>query len=354
MAGPLSTYGFISAKLKAQISKIIPQERIDELVRARSLPEAVEMLKNTDFAPLAKAYTETGDLRMGETILHSREIELYTEIRKYVDDPVLSFITALSVRYEIDNLKHAVRLWFDRTVRGRDIAGKTGFLYHGRIVHDMDIDAIVGAADFDTLADSLAGTPYAAILRENGGRVSAQQTLFPVEIALDQYFFRNLLAALSLLGRRDREIAKRMIGVEIDMQNISWIIRFKNFYNLPVDEAMAFLIPYGYSTDRKAISAVYASGNVSDILSELLKRRYGRFQALLGKGIESQSRLTLMERILQQITMAEVGRLLAGYPFTIGVILAYFILKRNEIQTIMNILNAKYYNLPEERIRSAL
>jgi len=34
--------------------------------------------------------------------------------------------------------------------------------------------------------------------------------------------------------------------------------------------------------------------------------------------------------------------------------LSYFILKRNEINKVMTILNAKYYQLPEERIKSAI
>jgi len=52
--------------------------------------------------------------------------------------------------------------------------------------------------------------------------------------------------------------------------------------------------------------------------------------------------------------MAEADRSLAGYPFSIGIVLAYFTRQREELRTIMTILNAKNYSLPEERIRSAL
>jgi len=50
----------------------------------------------------------------------------------------------------------------------------------------------------------------------------------------------------------------------------------------------------------------------------------------------------------------EVKKMLAGYPFTIGIILAYFILKANEIRKIMTVLNAKFYNWPEERILAVI
>jgi V/A-type H+-transporting ATPase subunit C len=48
----------------------------------------------------------------------------------------------------------------------------------------------------------------------------------------------------------------------------------------------------------------------------------------------------------------EVRKILTGYPFTIGIILAYFILKSDEIRKIMTVLNAKFYEWPEERILS--
>jgi vacuolar-type H+-ATPase subunit C/Vma6 len=49
-----------------------------------------------------------------------------------------------------------------------------------------------------------------------------------------------------------------------------------------------------------------------------------------------------------------VRHLLAGYPFTIGILLAYFVLKSAEIRRIQTVLNAKFYNWPEERIMAAL
>jgi vacuolar-type H+-ATPase subunit C/Vma6 len=43
-----------------------------------------------------------------------------------------------------------------------------------------------------------------------------------------------------------------------------------------------------------------------------------------------------------------------GNPFSIGIILAYFILKKNELRKIMTILNAKVYMLQPEEIKSRL
>ena len=66
------------------------------------------------------------------------------------------------------------------------------------------------------------------------------------------------------------------------------------------------------------------------------------------------SKLILIERLLEEIMLYEVRRTLSGYPFTIGIVLSYFQLKRNEIKKVMTILNAKYYSLSEDRIKGVL
>ncbi|MBA7707070.1 V-type ATP synthase subunit C [subsurface metagenome] len=201
----------------------------------------------------------------------------------------------------------------------------------------------------------IKGTPYSAIVSETEAKFMATSSTFPVEIALDHYFYKQLLSETERLNSRDYEIAQRMIGVEIDMQNINWIIRFKSSYNLPLEDVLQYIIPRGYMIDRETAASAYASQNVADLLSTLIKKRYSALQTMLtAQGKESYARLVLIERILEQIMLYEVRHVLAGYPFTIGIMLAYFILKRNEIKKIMTILNAKYYRIAEERIKSVL
>ena len=68
----------------------------------------------------------------------------------------------------------------------------------------------------------------------------------------------------------------------------------------------------------------------------------------------SHAGLSIISNILDLILTNEVHHVLAGYPFTIGIILAYFILKGNEVKKIMTILNAKYYNLDTDKIKGII
>jgi vacuolar-type H+-ATPase subunit C/Vma6 len=127
---------------------------------------------------------------------------------------------------------------------------------------------------------------------------------------------------------------------------------------------MANLIPRGRAIDASTVARAMAKGAPAAAEArstsggflgiELLRGSYGSIGALLGSGGNAASRLAFLEGALRQISADEAGRSLAGYPFSIGIVLAYFTRAREELRTVMTILNAKNYAMPEERIRSAL
>jgi V/A-type H+-transporting ATPase subunit C len=356
LAGPVHKYGFINAKLRARLSKILPEDFITEMSRTHSLTEAVQLLRGTDFAVVESVYNQTGDIKMAELELARKEARLYLELESLVKDEVQAIVFALADRFEIENLKNALRLWFDARIRGRRIDSAVGYVIRDRIHRDLDLDAVVNAGSLEEVGRALAGTPYAGLVADRAAEVLQKQSLFLIEIALDHLFYRQLLAAVQDLERRDRAIAHRMIGAEIDLQNINWLVRFKGLYKLSPEEALAFAIPSGVNLSPEQVAEAYASDHPSAVLAGLVRKRYSGLSAMLTpqEYADSYSRLVMIERILEQILLAEVRHLLAGYPFTIGIILAYFVLKSAEIRRITTIINAKFYNWPDERIMAAL
>jgi V/A-type H+-transporting ATPase subunit C len=353
MPGALKKYGFINAKLRARIGKILSEDFFQRMARSSSLTEAAALLRDTDFAVVESTYNKTGDLKMGELALIKREIDLYLEIVRLLEGGVAGFVRALSIRYEIENLKHALRLWFDRSVRNRSIQDSVGYIYRGAIYHSFDADEIINADDVEGVTRALRETPYARILEDKEARFKLLKSLFPFEVALDHYYYRQLLSETEKLAPRDREIAKKIIGVEIDLMNVNWMIRFKNSFNLSPDEAVKYIIPQGQDIDAETVRTSYESP--VELLSSIINKRYTPMKPLLTTETpDLGSRLVLIERLLEEIMLYEVRRTLSGYPFTVGVVLAYFLLKRNEIKKVMTILNAKYYSLSEERIKSVL
>jgi len=355
VVAPLKKYAFINAKLRARLSKILTAENMEQLVKARSLIDTFSLLRNTPFETVETIYNKTGDIKMGEKELLKQEINLHIELEKHLKGELLDFVKSLVSRYEIYILKFALRLCFDRIVRKRDINVASGYLLRTKIHYNLHIDDIINADDFDTVASALKNTPYFKIIDNNKEQVISRQSIFPIEIELDQYFYSELIKMTDRLDTADCKIAKRMIGVEIDLQNINWLVRFKNFYNMSFDEAIKYSIPSGYNIDKELMSKAFSSKNISELFSGQIEKKYPEIKSIMtAQSSKSYSRLLLIEQMLEQIMMYEVRHILMGNPFTIGIMLSYFILKRNEIRKIMTILNAKIFNMDEDQINSLL
>lgn len=355
MAGPLSKYSFINAKLRARISKILPDEIFRQLAQAASVDAALALLRDTPFAHLEEVYNTSGDLRLAELELLKSEIELYRNIRQHLHKSSQRLVDALLLRFEIDNVKNAIRIHFDRKVRGRVDESAAHYILYEPIYRPIPMDLIVNAQSFDEIAGVCHGTPYRAIVEKYGPVVESEGSLFRMEVAFDQLYYSRLIAAIKGLQRDDREIAIRLIGVEIDLLNISWIIRFRRFYDLPFEAVEAALIPGGFHLNRSAIAELYQAQNVTPVLQKFVAGTYPGLSALLAsQASDSTSRLALIGQILEEIRRHETQRILAGYPFTIGIILAYFLLKADEMRKVRTILNAKHLGRSLEGIESML
>lgn len=355
MAGPLAKYAFINAKVRARISKLLSDETLQHMIRAGSLEEALGLLRNTSFAALEDIYTKTGDITLGERELIRDEIGIYVTIERQVHREIRDFVNALLYRYEIDNLKNAIRLFFDRTVRGRSIDEAVHYLIYDTIIHKIAIDAIVNAETLHAIAEILTATPYKAIIEKHSETVARDNSLFLLEVAFDHFFYENLLIQAEKLSGTDRKEALRLIGVEIDLQNINWMMRLKTFYKMPLDMVRTLLIPRGFNLAPHHMEGLYAQQNITPVLQGFVKKGYPGLSTLLSsQTTDLSSRLSLIEQVLEQIMRHEIQRMLSGYPFTIGIILSYFILKHNEIKKVTTVLHAKHYALSHNRIESLL
>ena len=353
MAGPLKKYAFLNAKLRARISQILPRELMEGILHSGSMTEALHLLSRTPYAFAAEVYDKTGDIKMVELGLFRREVRLYGELMPFLDQELQHFVTTLGLSYEIEVLKRTLRLWFQRAVLGRPVDDMIGYLFRDRIVHDLDIDSLVNAQDKKSVFEILTGTPYKSVLMDADTTADPPLSLFLWEVALDRYYFTSLNSETRNLHGRDGEIARRLMGVEIDRRNISWMIRLKTSFELPMEDSLALMVDGGWSIEKNLVQRAYQTRNPRDMLAELLSKGYGNLAPLVSSIETSGDQLDLIDGILREIVAQEVHRILLGYPFTIGVLLAYFILKVDEIGALTTALNTKSLGISDSIVGNA-
>ena len=63
-------------------------------------------------------------------------------------------------------------------------------------------------------------------------------------------------------------------GVEIDLENVSRVFRFRNFYDLPADQIISLIIPGGYRIGRETIRKSISSAGEGEFLPRLIGDAY--------------------------------------------------------------------------------
>jgi V/A-type H+-transporting ATPase subunit C len=70
-----------------------------------------------------------------------------------------------------------------------------------------------------------------------------KKSILFVEMALERDYYARLLRAVRDLGGTDARQAKKVIGADIDMINLSWLARMVDYYGLKVEQFHEYVIP---------------------------------------------------------------------------------------------------------------
>lgn len=351
MPGQLQAYRFINAKLRARIGELLGEGFFRSLAASASVDDAVTALAEQGYEDVAGSYRDTGDVRMCEQELYRREVETLLEVERYLGGARRAFVALLADRYEVENLKTALRLWFEGALRGKHVESKIGYLSREPVHRELDLDRIVNAAHPAEIPDALAGTPYAEPVGATIDGVQQRASLFSVERALDRDYLARLLDAAGGLPRPDREAALSFIALEADRENVSWIVRAVGYYELGERDIAAGIVPGGRTFDERTLTEAARSGRPAGAL----RAKLGDVAGSGGRDGGRQAReLELIEAALEAEADRLARRWLGSYPFTMGVVLAYYLLAGRQLRRISAVLNGLFYGLEPAAVEAAL
>jgi len=348
LLGPVSRYSLINAKIRSRLATLLSPDMIVRCASARDLPEFYSTLAGTVYEPVLSRPEVALDPRVAERLLVEQEVQWHADLIKDVRDPERALVGALLEKYELENLKAALRI--REGDRSKD---DLKYIIRKHLPHALPYQSIAEARTLDEVLAYLVATPYLLPVRGSLDDYKRQGTLFPTEIALELDFYRRIKAKVEALGRTDKPIARRLIGLEIDIKNISWLIRLKFYYHIPTGELIDYSIPGGHRLTSDRMRHSFVADSIKDVLTVVLERSFKPVAEIV-KREEELSKLYFLEIILWNYLIHEAKRTFGGFPFTVGTVLSYLILKRTEIMNLITILNGKVLKLEQAEIESNL
>jgi V/A-type H+-transporting ATPase subunit C len=253
------------------------------------------------------------------------------------------FINVFIQRYELEQLKVALRIWHKKIAANVD-----DYLLGERIAYAIDFKKIILCQNIEEVILLLDETPYKRPLLAAREKFKTRNSLFILEVEIDIDYYERLLACTGKFSPPDRRIARKLIGIEIDIENINWLIRLRKYYSLGIGDILDWVIPGGDKIDKERVRQFYTSDGLGTVIASVALGPYMRIKDL------AEENAQLIESFLYEILFREVKRALAGFPFTIGTILGYLILKHRETKNLISLFYAKGFGLKKEEIASLL
>ena len=92
---------------------------------------------------------------------------------------------------------------------------------------------------------------------------------------MDVAYYLGLWKHILMLDKLSRGVMRRIVGTEIDLQNILWMYRLKRFYGVAGDSTFGYLIPVGNRLSKETITHMANCKNVGELINVLAQSPYG-------------------------------------------------------------------------------
>ncbi|MBE0681445.1 MAG: V-type ATPase subunit [Anaerolineales bacterium] len=354
MASGVSGYAAISTRVRAMYSDLLAPQEMTRLGDSPDLPALVSSLKSTPYGKYLSGLKDT-DMTPRRVILQIRNrlADSYSSVVQQAPEQTRPLIKQLFRYFEVGNLKAVLRSIQTVSSWNSDIAAwdrVREVLFPFGTFASIPAQAMVESGSVASAVDLLHGSPYEATMSFAMKRFSAEQNLFPLEVALDLAYWRHLWGEVKTLKGKDREMGGKLIGSLLDLNNLMWAIRYRIYHNLSEEELINYTLPFGYRVRDEDVRAIAAGADIASIVSRIYPN-IPDVNALLD---HPQSGLPKLEHLLKQQVMRQCVSAFIGYPFHIGLPLAFLLLSDFEIQDLVVLIEAKSSKLKDEEFRPLL
>jgi V/A-type H+-transporting ATPase subunit C len=344
-------YTASTARVKGLYARLLDGTTWRDLIIAEGFHRTISLLKETTYGDVVSNLEQSGQLtlEMLERHLSGKAAANLRRTMTFTSGGVRHLLVVWWQHFELENLKGVFRGVHQElepdTIRNLliPLGGYSTLNWEG-LLHERSVRSLVGR---------LEGTHYINPLRNALSAYERERTLFPLEIALDIRYYRDLAAAILDLNGQDREDARRVLGIHLDILNILWAYRYRVYHALSAEEIVNYTLWRTFRTNADLIRRIALGAPPADILVEVWGQNafHPSELAALDSSPQMIPRLELtLQRLWRRVAQREMG----GYPFKLGTLLGYVILQELETQDLITLLEGKVMGWSVERVQEYL
>lgn len=334
----------ILAKAKAMYGNSLKSGDYINLLNCRSVSEIAVYLKNNTSYASALANINEATIHRGhlEMLLRRKLFNDYAALARYDETVGLKMSDYVIRRAEIEMIISCLRLM--SAGRASEFFFSMPMFFSTRT--HLDLAKMSRSKTYAQLLDAMRHTIYHDILEKYPPEEDGKIRLTEIETALYTRLTQIVYKIIENQRGSSRGELKGLYGTNVDVQNVTRILRLKRFFNADPDFIRKNLLPFGHIISEKAMESMINAPNGEAVMEIFLSTPVGR------RIPESQRAFTYD---LHQRAPYFAARRYMHYSIHPAVVmLSYIYITDVEIDDIINIIEGVRYGLQPEQIKPML
>ena len=324
-------YPAINAKMKGMYANNFGNEEIDELLSQSDLYGAISFLKSK-FKSLENL-KDDANRREIEKALNTEYINEILKVFRYLNKSDREYLTKLLLRQEILCLKNIFR----NLVTNRDVKKNMGDVNYLTQNLFTNIDGINEVTSRQEFYEVIKNEEYAKIFKDY---IEVDEVLLDeLEVRLDKYYYEKVFDLA-----KGNKILEKLIGEEIDLNNLSWIVRSKKFFGYTKEEIEILLVPIYYNLSKKKTDKLLLAETYDDLKQELSNTKY--------KNVLTEE--ALFEHDIDSFMYREYKKIFTYKIFDISTVYVMINMMNIDFNNIINIIEGIRYSRDTKQIQKKL
>lgn len=333
MIASVFKYSYPNAKVRALKSSLFTEDDFHALLQAGSYQEFLFHFQKTAYMEEAADEAQGLTIPALTMLCYASLFQDYVKVIRALDGPLQNLFILLYQKYELINLKTVLR----GLAGGIDAADIAPLLLPTTHHLLFDKDELLRLRKVTDVIEHLQGSFFQYPLNRALPRFEKEREFFPLEMSLDLHYYRTLWETVQkTISEPERDTIITIIGMLIDVVNISWIIRFKEQYQFSPEEILNYTIHHGHAFRLKDRRNLAEATSAAEIVAHLQKSPYGAM-------LSGHEALPTLHIVLTRYVLRQLRKYFQRQPFQIGVILGYLYLKEFEVSDLLTIAEAKKY-----------
>ena len=258
----LIKYPNINAKLKAMYANRLTKENIEDMIKQNNIKNVVLLLKSK--SDIFKNSEENIDRLEIEKLLDESLINDILKIKKLLNKEDNKLFDLFLRQYEIKCVKSILRKLYSED-KTNDIIVENVKMWTNSLFNE--IKGIETIENFDDFFKAIERMEHYNFIKKYQKQENIN--IFEIENEIDKLYFEELYDSVKF-----NKNLKDIVGSEIDLLNIEWIIRIKKFYNFDTQRLLNMLINRFYKIKPNILKDIIEKNSFDDINSILNKTCY--------------------------------------------------------------------------------